>query len=165
MGPEYSGISTNVSPFHPLSDFRIRVTLLCAHSNRKGEQWLRLSARQLVWWKVSCRDYPGSPVVKTLPSNTGCVGSIPGQGAKILHVLWLKNENMKQKQYCIKFNKGSKKKKREGCNNEGTCEKLRINYENQCVYFFFFLLVWKDTNQYIFYTFLSEFMYFSFYCY
>ena len=112
MGPEYSGISTNVSPFHPLSDFRIRVTLLCAHSIRKGEQWLRLSARQLVWWKVSCRDYPGSPVVKTLPSNTGCVGSIPGQGAKILHVLWLKNENMKQKQYCIKFNKGSKKKKR-----------------------------------------------------
>ena len=139
MGPEYSGISTNVSPFHPLSDFRIRVTLLCAQSNRKGEQWLRLSARQLVWWKVSCRDYPGSPVVKTLPSNTGCVGSIPGQGAKILHVLWLKNENMKQKQYCIKFNKGSKKKKkREGCNNEGTCEKLRINYENQCVYFFIF---------------------------
>ena len=165
MGPEYSGISTNVSPFHPLSDFRIRVTLLCAHSNRKGEQWLRLSARQLVWWKVSCRDYPGSPVVKTLPSNTGCVGSIPGQGAKILHVLWLKNENMKQKQYCIKFNKGSKKKKRE----RAVIMKVHVkNWESTMkinVSIFLFLLVWKDTNQYIFYTFLSEFMYFSFYCY
>ena len=38
---------------------------------------------------------------------------------------------MKQKQYCIK-----KKKKREGCNNEGACEKLRINYENQCLSFY-----------------------------
>ena len=142
MGPEYSGISTNVSPFHPLSGFRVTVTLFCAHSNRKGEQWLRLSARQLVWWvwwKVSCRDLPGSPVVKTLPSNTGCVGSIPGQGAKILHVLWLKNENMKQKQYCIKFNKGSKKKKKKS-------ERGRVhvkNWEstmksNVSIFFFFF---------------------------
>ena len=31
------------------------------------------------------RDVPGGPVVKTLPSNAGGVGSVPGQGAKILH--------------------------------------------------------------------------------
>ena len=67
-----------------------------------------------------------------MPTNTGCVSSIPGQGAKILHALWLKNDNMKQKQYCIK----KKKKMREGCNNEGACEKLRINYENQCLSFY-----------------------------
>ena len=30
-------------------------------------------------------DFPGSPVVKTLPSNAGGVGSIPGWGAKIPH--------------------------------------------------------------------------------
>ena len=164
----------NVSPLHPLSDFRT-ATVPCAHPNQKGEQWLRLWCKtkgQLVYdERVSCRHFPGSPVVKTLPSNTWCVGSIPGQGAKILHALWLKNEKMKQKQYCIKFNKGSKKKKmREGCNNEGTCEKLRINYENQCVFpstslWLFFSLVWKGTNQYIFYTFPSEFMYSSFYYY
>ena len=29
----------------------------------------------------------------------------PGQRAKILHALWLKNENMKQKQYCNNFDK------------------------------------------------------------
>ena len=45
----------------------------------------------------------GAPVVKTLTSSEGGVGSIPGQGAKILHALWPKNLNMKQKQYCNKF--------------------------------------------------------------
>ena len=29
------------------------------------------------------RDFPGSPVVKTLPSNAGDVGSIPSPRAKI----------------------------------------------------------------------------------
>ena len=28
---------------------------------------------------------PGGPVVKNLPYNAGDVGSIPGQGSKILH--------------------------------------------------------------------------------
>ena len=31
------------------------------------------------------RDLPGSPVVKTSPSNAGGSGSIPGQGAKMPH--------------------------------------------------------------------------------
>ena len=31
------------------------------------------------------RDFPGSPVVKNLPSNAGDVGSTPGQGTKIPH--------------------------------------------------------------------------------
>ena len=44
-------------------------------------------------------------MVKTLPSNAGCVGSIPGQGSKIPHVLSSKNQSIKQKQYCKKFNK------------------------------------------------------------
>ena len=63
------------------------------------------------------RDFPGSPVVKTLPSNAGGAGSILGRGAKIPHCYWPKNQNIKQKQYCNKFNKDSKKslsiKKRE----------------------------------------------------
>ena len=32
-------------------------------------------------------DFPGNPVVKTLPSNAGGTGSIPGQGAKIPRAL------------------------------------------------------------------------------
>ena len=32
-------------------------------------------------------------MVKTSPSNTGGVGSIPGQGAKIPHASWPKNQN------------------------------------------------------------------------
>ena len=43
-------------------------------------------------------------VVKTLPSNAGVAGLIPGQGAKIPHVSETKNQNIKQKQYCNKYN-------------------------------------------------------------
>ena len=53
-------------------------------------------------------DFPGGPVVKTSLSNEGGVGSIPGRGAKIPHALWPKNQNVKQKQYCNKFNKDFK---------------------------------------------------------
>ena len=45
-------------------------------------------------------------MVKTLPFNADSVGSIPGQGAKITHASWPKN--IKQKQYCNKFNKDFK---------------------------------------------------------
>ena len=31
-------------------------------------------------------DFPGNPVVKSLPSNAGDTGSIPDQGTKIPHV-------------------------------------------------------------------------------
>ena len=47
-------------------------------------------------------------MVKTLLSNAGGEGSIPGWGAKIPHASWPKNQNIKQKQYCKKFNKDFK---------------------------------------------------------
>ena len=50
---------------------------------------------------------PGGPVVKT-SSDAGTVGPIPGQGAKIPHASGPKKQNMKQKQYCNKFNKDFK---------------------------------------------------------
>ena len=40
-------------------------------------------------------DFPGGPVVKTLPSNAGDIGSIPSQGAKISHALWPKSQSIK----------------------------------------------------------------------
>ena len=61
-------------------------------------------------------------VKAVLPSNAGGAGSIPGRGAKIPHALWTKKQNIKQKQYCNKFNtdfkngphqKRLKKKKKE----------------------------------------------------
>ena len=54
------------------------------------------------------RDFPGSPVVRILPSNAEGESSIPGQGAKILYASQPKNQNIKQKQYCNKFNKDFK---------------------------------------------------------
>ena len=53
-------------------------------------------------------DFPGGPVVKTSPSNAGDEGSIPGRGAKIPHASQPRNQNVKQKQYCNKFNKDFK---------------------------------------------------------
>ena len=50
-------------------------------------------------------DFPGGPMVKTLPSNARCSGLLPGQGAKVLHAPWPKNQNIKQKQYCKKIKK------------------------------------------------------------
>ena len=42
----------------------------------------------------------GGPAVKTLPSNAA---SSSGQGAKITHASWPKNQNVKLKQQCNKF--------------------------------------------------------------
>ena len=47
-------------------------------------------------------------MVKTSPFNAGGTGLIPGRGAKIPHTLQPRNQNMKQKRYCNKFNKDFK---------------------------------------------------------
>ena len=54
-----------------------------------------------------------SPVVKTSPSSEGRAGPIPDWGAKIPHALRAKNQNIKQKQYCNKFNKEFKNRPQE----------------------------------------------------
>ena len=59
--------------------------------------------------KVDLGDFPGGPVVKTSPCNTGGgAGLIPGRGATSPHASWPKNQDKKQKQYCNKFNKDFK---------------------------------------------------------
>ena len=54
---------------------------------------------------------PCGPVVKTLPSNAGDAGLIPGWGAEMPHASQPKNQNIQQKQYCNKFNKDFLRKK------------------------------------------------------
>ena len=49
-------------------------------------------------------------MVQTSPSNVRGMGLIPSWGAKIPCVLRPENKNIKQKQYCNKFNKDLKKK-------------------------------------------------------
>ena len=44
-------------------------------------------------------------MVNYSPSNAGGAGSIPGGGGKIPHASPAKSQNIKQKQYCNKFNK------------------------------------------------------------
>ena len=70
---------------------------------------------------MGTRDFPSSPVVKISPSKAGAAASIPGQGDKIPHASWPKSQNIKQKQYCNKFNKDFEfKKKKHGTTEEGT---------------------------------------------
>ena len=54
-------------------------------------------------------DSLGGPVVGTSPSNAGDAGLLPDWGARIPHASWPKTQNIKQKQYCNKFNKDFKK--------------------------------------------------------
>ena len=80
------------------------------------------------------RDFPGGPVVKTSPSNAGVAGSISGQGAKIPHASRPKNQNVKQKQYCNKFDKDLKivhiKKKKKKKRGERRWNGPSVPYEN-----------------------------------
>ena len=55
--------------------------------------------------KIKFKDFPGGPMVKTSLSNAGGMGSILHQVAKMPHASWSKNQDIKQKQYCNKFNK------------------------------------------------------------
>ena len=60
--------------------------------------------------RKQAEDFPGGLVVRTSPSNARGVSSIPGQGAKSPHASGPNppTSNMRQKQYCNKFNKNFK---------------------------------------------------------
>ena len=69
-----------------------------------------MTAKKPSFLKITDWELPGGPGVKTLPSNAGGAGLIPGRGAQIPHALWPKNQGIKQKQCCNKFNKDFIKK-------------------------------------------------------
>ena len=74
-----------------------------------GGQWRSMEKdRKEMLKMVTVRDFPGGPVVRTSPSNAGGAGSLPGRGAEIPHASGPKNQKLKQKQYCNKFNKDLK---------------------------------------------------------
>ena len=64
-------------------------------------------------WLIKCLktfrklhgDFPGNPVVEASPSSVGSVRSVPGWGGKTPHASKPRNQNIKQKQSCNKFNK------------------------------------------------------------
>ena len=51
--------------------------------------------------ELSGRDFPGSPVVKTLSFYCGGLSLIPGWGTKIPHVLWCSHKRKKKR--CVFF--------------------------------------------------------------
>ena len=53
-------------------------------------------------------DFTGGSVIKNPPSSARRARMTPGQGTKIPHASRPKHQNIKQKQYCNKFNKDFK---------------------------------------------------------
>ena len=53
-------------------------------------------------------DFPGGPMVRASPCNAGGVGLTPGQGTKIPHASWPRNQDIKPKQCCNRFSKDLK---------------------------------------------------------
>ena len=72
-------------------------------------------------------------MVKNSPSNAVGAGLIPGQGAKIPYASRPKSQNIKQKEYCNKFNKdfknGPHQKKKKKKKIRGTMIKIHIREE------------------------------------
>ena len=85
LGVPTSG--SNPSPISNLTDFPFCLFLMQA---KESSLLLRVHG---------FGDFPGSPVVKILPSDAGGEGSLPDREAKIPHASWPKNQNVKQKQY------------------------------------------------------------------
>ena len=71
----------------------------------KGRGEVGLKIVEDLYQNIHLWDFPGGPVAKISPSNTGGAGSIPGWGAKIPHALWLKKPEHKQWKSCNKFSK------------------------------------------------------------
>ena len=74
------------------------------HQSSNSRQEFSHKAPVILCFKKACLDCPGGPVVKALPSSAGGARLIPGRLAKIPPTSWPKNQNVKQKQRCNKFN-------------------------------------------------------------
>ena len=72
------------------------------------------------------RDLPGSPTVKTLPSNAEGAGSTFGKRAEIPHASGPEDQNIKQKQYCNKFKKHFKNGQHQKIKKKQTNPKIQL---------------------------------------
>ena len=71
--------------------------------------------------------FPDGPVIEILPSSVEGLGSIPGQGAKILHASQPKYQKHKAEQYCNKFNKDFKNGPHQKTNKKKTLKHTNKN--------------------------------------
>lgn len=110
-------VTCSVDLFHKFSfyflSFKLPVLFYCAaYFFQLYHKTLLLKGKTLQR-KISIKvkdsgEFSGSPLVETSSSNAGGLGSIPGQGVKIPHVLWQKQTNKQQK-------KIKNKKRQAGC--------------------------------------------------
>ena len=80
--------------------------------------------------KTKAWDFPGSPVVKTLPSTAGGVGSIPGQGTKVLPAAGC-GQKLKKKKEGKKRKKGLQVTKTQ-CTRDTPAHHISLLMEEAC---------------------------------
>ena len=79
------------------------------HSLYSSSLWIQTCRSQMV--KESHMDFSHGSVIKTSRSNTRGVGSTPGQGTKIPHVLHPRNQNINWSNILTNFKNGPHQKK------------------------------------------------------
>ena len=84
---------------------RLLSLFICHHLNQLQIYRPCLMSKSICIKYFWYRNFLDGPVVKTSPSRVRGVSFIPDPGAKIPQTSWSKNQSIKQKQYCNKFNK------------------------------------------------------------
>jgi len=94
LSPWEQGVHQALSQVHLEGDSGIlEPARTCSlHFQEFHELVLKTACSKAQFYKLKIRDFPDSPVVKTLPSNAGGTGSIPGQEVKIPHASRAKNK-------------------------------------------------------------------------
>ena len=94
LSPWEQGVHQALSQVHLEGDSGIlEPARTCSlHFQEFHELVLKTACSKAQFYKLKIRDFPDSPVVKTLSSNAGGTGSIPGQEVKIPHASRAKNK-------------------------------------------------------------------------
>ena len=101
---------------------------------------IQLKINKFLRYVYSFRDFPGSPMVKTLLSNVGGRGRYDSQqGSEGPTCLVAKNQNTKQKQYCNKFNEDVK--------NGPHQKNLLKNYSFIHIFYFVVLKIYSSEQE------------------
>ena len=103
--PHACVLQTVLQPFSLHMDYPALIPLLSTGWSPEDSfhSMLKLFSRKF----EGCKDFLGGPGIKTSPSNAGGSDSIPGWGTMIPRASQgKKKQNMRQKQYGNKLNKG-----------------------------------------------------------
>ena len=113
------GTETSSPPLHHTSDLQVLLILPPKYLLQQGGN----SVHKFTCARNIIMDFPGSPVVKNPPANSGNMGLIPGLGTKIQHAM--RQLSLYHPRACAALGPvlGNK---RSCCNEKPTCHDKRV---------------------------------------